>query len=120
MDVLVVGGTGFVGQALCRTLDERRHTVTAASRSAAAGESPETVRIVSLDGTQTDLTDALSAVSAESVVNLVALASHIQPREQSYAVHSDGTRNLVRAYSYSAFSETILITIHRQISQFVT
>lgn len=96
MDVLVAGGSGFVGRSLCRVLDERGHNVTAVSRSPNAGELPPTVDTAAADVTRTDLTDVVDGHDA--VVNLVALPSHRHPRGRSHeSVHLDGTRRLVTA-----------------------
>lgn len=96
MDVLVAGGTGFIGRTLCQVLQSRGHSVTAASRSPAETDLPEGLDWVSLDVTATDLTDTVDGHDA--VINLIALPSHVQPRTQSHrAVHAEGTRNLVAA-----------------------
>lgn len=94
MDVLVVGGSGFVGQSLCRVLGERGHTVTAASRSPAVRGLSESVETAVLDVTQSDLSAVVDG--HDVVVNLVALPSHYQPQRQSHdEVHREGTRHLV-------------------------
>ncbi|WP_435551155.1 complex I NDUFA9 subunit family protein [Natrinema sp. CGMCC1.2065] len=96
MNVLIAGGTGFVGRSLCRVLVDRGHAVTAASRTPDAAGLPDGVETTMLDVTEPDLTDAVTG--HEAVVNLVALPSHVQPRGRSHeAVHYDGTRHLVSA-----------------------
>ncbi|OAQ53180.1 NAD-dependent epimerase [Natrinema mahii] len=96
MNVLIAGGTGFVGRSLCRVLVDRGHAVTAASRTPDAAGLPDGVETTTLDVTEPDLTDAVTG--HEAVVNLVALPSHVQPRGRSHeAVHYDGTRHLVSA-----------------------
>lgn len=96
MNVLVAGGSGFVGRPLCRVLDDRGHDVTAASRSPDATELPAGVDTATLDVTDPDLTDAVAGHDA--VVNLVALPSHRTPRGGTHeSVHLGGTRNLVAA-----------------------
>ena len=96
MDVFVAGGTGFVGRVLCRELDDRGHTVTAASRSPDPSVLPESVRTATLDVTEPDLTTHVEGFDA--VVNLVALPSHVQPRGRSHDdVHRQGTQHLVEA-----------------------
>ena len=52
MDVLVVGGTGFVGQHLCRELHERGHEVTALSRNPGDADLPD--RVIRKSGDVTD------------------------------------------------------------------
>ena len=96
MKVLVAGGTGFVGRALCRELGDRGHAVTAASRSADDADLPAGIEGVTLDVTADDPTSLVAGHDA--VVNLVALASHVQPRGREHdAVHRAGTQALVRA-----------------------
>jgi uncharacterized protein YbjT (DUF2867 family) len=96
MDVLVAGGSGFVGRSLCRVLTERGHDVTAMSRSPDETATPPGVVTVAADITETDLTGVVAGHDA--VVNLVALPSHAKPRGQTHeAVHLGGTRNLVAA-----------------------
>ena len=100
MDVMVAGGTGFVGRSLCRVLIRRGHGVTALSRTAESdgADLPAAVETVAADVTESSrvLEDALAGHDA--VVNLVALPSHVRPRGRSHdAVHYGGTRNLVAA-----------------------
>ncbi|WP_254762359.1 complex I NDUFA9 subunit family protein [Natrinema marinum] len=96
MNVLVAGGTGFVGRSLCRVLVDRGHDVTAASRTPDATGLPDSVETAALDVTEPDLGTAVAGHDA--VVNLVALPSHVQPRGRCHeAVHYDGTRHLVTA-----------------------
>jgi NADH dehydrogenase len=96
MDVLVAGGSGFVGRALCRVLGERGHAVTAASRSPDADALPDGVATARLDVTDAPLDWVVE--THDAVVNLVALPSHVQPRGRSHeAVHHRGTRHLVAA-----------------------
>ena len=96
MDVLVAGGSGFVGRSLCRILHERGHDVTAASRSPNVPGLPASVGTIVVDVTRPDLTEHVRGHDA--VVNLVALPSHVQPRGRTHeSVHLDGTRNLLTA-----------------------
>ncbi|MBZ6495128.1 complex I NDUFA9 subunit family protein [Natrinema longum] len=96
MEILVAGGTGFVGRALCPVLVDRGHRVTAASRTPDADGLPAAVETVAADVTDPDLESIVDGHDA--VVNLVALPSHVQPRGRSHeAVHFDGTRHLVAA-----------------------
>lgn len=98
MDVLVTGGTGFVGRHLCRELDDRGHSVTALSRSG-EGDLPESVAVRTGDVTDPDsLTDPMAG--QDVVVNLVALSPLFKPRggdEMHRRVHLQGTRNVVDA-----------------------
>lgn len=99
MDVLVVGGSGFIGTALCTELDSRGHDVTVLSRSPGEADLPESVETVMGDVTAYD-----SIVSAfegrECVVNLVALSPLFKPSggdQKHFDVHLGGTENIVRA-----------------------
>lgn len=99
MDVLVVGGSGFIGTALCAELTSRGHDVTALSRSPGDADLPESVETVMGDVTAYD-----SIVSAfedrECVVNLVALSPLFKPSggdRKHFDVHLGGTENIVRA-----------------------
>lgn len=99
MNVLVCGGTGFIGSALCRELDGRGHDVTAMARSPEDAALPAGVDTVS--GDITDPEDAVDAVEgAEAVVNLVALSPLKRPKggeEMHDRVHRAGTEHLVDA-----------------------
>lgn len=97
MNVLVAGGTGFIGTNLCRELIERGHDVTALSRT------PENAP----DGVETAVGDVSAADSIadaveghDVVVNLVALSPLWKPaggNEMHDRIHRQGTENLVRA-----------------------
>ena len=99
MHALVVGGTGFIGKHLCRELHDRGHDVTALSRSPERDSLP--------DGVETAMGDVTAYESIEGafegqdvVVNLVALSPLLRPRggdEMHYAIHRDGTENVVQA-----------------------
>jgi len=99
MDVLVVGGTGFVGQHLCRELDERDHDVTALSRSPEDADLPDSVARVA-----GDVTDYASIEGAfegqDAVVFLPALSPLFKPdsgNEMHERIHLGGTKNSVKA-----------------------
>lgn len=95
MDVLVAGGTGFVGRSLCRVLADRGHDVTAASRRPDATELPPSVETDTVDVTESDPADVVDG--HDCVVNLVALPSHVQPRRSHESNHLAGTRHLLSA-----------------------
>ena len=98
MDVLVPGGTGFIGRHLCRTLLERGHAVTACSRDPDAGDVPAGVILKKADITNYQSIQGLIA-EHEAVVNLVALSPMLKPRDgdaMHERVHLTGTRNIVR------------------------
>lgn len=98
MDVVVLGGTGFIGTHLCRRLAERGHTVTAVSRTATDAAVPEDVS--PHDGDMTDPEAAANAIAGQdAVVNLVALSPLYEPPgDLSHdRVHLGATRTAVEA-----------------------
>lgn len=99
MDVLVTGGTGFIGTNLCRALDDRDHVVTAMARDPTGAGLPAGVDRVRGDVTDPEtLTEAVPGHDA--VVNLVALSPLRQPRggnRMHDRVHREGTENVVSA-----------------------
>jgi NADH dehydrogenase len=99
MDVLVAGGSGFIGQALCAELTERGHDVTALSRDPDPQNLPEGVETAMGDVTAYDsIVDAFEG--ADAVVNLVALSPLFEPKggnEKHDEVHRGGTENCVEA-----------------------
>ena len=99
MDVLVVGGTGFIGSDLCRELDDRGHDVTAFSRSPEDANLPAGVETVRGDVTEVeDVTDA--AEGADALVNLVAITPLKRPKGgegMHDRIHRAGTENCVVA-----------------------
>lgn len=97
MDVLVAGGSGFIGSYLCRELADRGHDVTALSRS--PEDTPEGVDSAVGDVTAYD-SIAQTVEGRDAVVNLVALSPLFEPKggnEMHDVVHRGGTENLVRA-----------------------
>ncbi|MFB6125864.1 MAG: complex I NDUFA9 subunit family protein [Halolamina sp.] len=99
MQVLVAGGTGFIGSHLCRELVDAGHDVTAMSRSPDEDEVPEEVAVTMGDVTAAD--SVAGAVDGHDVVvNLVALSPLFKPDggdEMHQRVHLGGTENLVAA-----------------------
>jgi len=99
MNVLVVGGTGFVGTHLCRELHGRGHDVTALSRSPDEADLPPEVDRVAGDATAYDSIKG-AFEGQDAVVFLVALSPLFKPKggyERHYDVHLGGTENTVRA-----------------------
>ncbi|WP_222919863.1 complex I NDUFA9 subunit family protein [Natrinema sp. SYSU A 869] len=98
MNVLVAGGTGFIGTNLCSELVERGHEVTALSRSPDGEGLPDGVASAMGDVSAYDsITDTVA--DHDAVVNLVSLSPLYKPRGSPghEAVHLGGTENLVRA-----------------------
>jgi len=98
MNVLVLGGTGFIGRALCAELLERGHAVTALARNPADAGLPDGVTV-----TMGDVTARASIEPAfdgqDVAVNLVSLSPLFQPPRglTHERVHLGGTRNVVAA-----------------------
>ena len=99
VNILLVGGTGFVGSALTRELVDRDQTVTILARSSGASALPAEVRTVAGDVTDYDSIES-AFVDQDVVVNLVALSPLYTPsggNEMHERVHVGGTRNVVDA-----------------------
>ncbi|WP_178918161.1 complex I NDUFA9 subunit family protein [Natronomonas gomsonensis] len=99
MRILVVGGTGFIGENLCRELHRRGHDVTALSRSPNEAGLPSGVETAMGDVAAYDSIEA-AFEGQDAVVNLVALSPLFRPKggnDKHFEVHRDGTSNVVRA-----------------------
>lgn len=99
MDVLVTGGTGFVGRNLCAELAERGHDVTALSRRPYEKSLPDGVEVAVGNVEEYD-SIAGTVAGADAVINLVALSPLFKPKggkERHFEVHLEGTKNTVRA-----------------------
>jgi len=97
MQVLVAGGSGFIGSHLSRELLDRGHEVTVLSRS--PEDSPEGADAVVGDVTAYDSIEGPVA-DHDAVVNLVALSPLFKPsggNEAHDRVHRGGTENLMKA-----------------------
>ena len=96
MNVLVAGGTGFVGPKVVRAIVERGHEVRALARERRRGASAAAVGAEIVVG---DLTDAASvriaAQGVDAVVNLVAIRQGARERFQRVMI--DGNRALLAA-----------------------
>ncbi len=99
MNVLVVGGSGFIGTRLCGELVDRGHDVTALARNPEREDLP--------DGVETAMGDVTAYDSIEehfegqdAVVFLVALSPLFEPKggnRRHDEIHRGGTANCVRA-----------------------
>jgi NADH dehydrogenase len=99
MDILVAGGSGFIGRHLCERLVERGHDVTALSRDPDPGALPDGVETAMGDVTAYDSIEA-HFEGRDAVVNLVALSPLFEPKggnQRHDEVHRGGTENCVRA-----------------------
>ncbi|MDH5019289.1 complex I NDUFA9 subunit family protein [Halobacterium rubrum] len=99
MDVLVTGGTGFIGTHVCRELDDRGHDVTAFARNPDGADLPASVERAVGDVTAYD-TVAEAVEGHDAVVNLVALSPLFKPKQgdrRHLEVHLGGTENVVTA-----------------------
>jgi uncharacterized protein YbjT (DUF2867 family) len=99
MNVLVVGGTGFIGQHLCTELDDRGHDVTALSRDPGEASLPDGVATYAGDVTDYESIEG-AFESQDAVVYLVALSPLFKPSGGNAAhdrVHYGGTRNCLDA-----------------------
>ena len=99
MNVLVVGGNGFVGSHLCEELTDRGHEVTVLARSPEAGELPSEVETYVGDVTDYDSIEG-AFEGQEAVVYLVALSPLFKPDggdEMHDHVHRGGTEHCLQA-----------------------
>ncbi|MBZ0087324.1 MAG: NAD-dependent epimerase/dehydratase family protein [Thermomonas sp.] len=97
MQVLVTGGGGFLGLALCRALRERGHAVTSFSRSAHAAL--ETMGVPQLRGDLADRTAVLRALDGgfDAVLHNAAKAGVWGRRADFHAANVLGTENVLAA-----------------------
>ena len=99
MNVLIAGGTGFVGSHLCAVLHDRGHDVTALAREPDSANLPDGVETVVGDVTAYDSIESAFA-DQDAIVNLVALSPLFKAKgggEMHDRVHRGGTENCVRA-----------------------
>ena len=100
MEILVIGGDGFVGQYLCAELVERGHSVTSLSRSPEPGVLPEEVETTTGDVADYDSIEG-AFMGKDGAVNLAALPPLHQPRPGTFhdTVCTGGAMNATHAAS---------------------
>ncbi|MFB6143558.1 MAG: complex I NDUFA9 subunit family protein [Halorientalis sp.] len=99
MDILLVGGSGFIGTHLGAELLERGHDVTVLSRDPEGEGLPEGATAVAGDVTEYDSIEG-AIEGRDAVYYLVALSPLFEPEggnDRHFAVHTEGARNVVRA-----------------------
>lgn len=98
MNVIVVGGTGYVGRAVCGELADRGHDVTALARNPSDADLPDAVTTAMGDVTAFDSIES-HFEDQDVAVNLVALSPLFKPPRglTHERVHTEGTRNVVEA-----------------------
>jgi len=98
MNILVAGGTGFVGSYLVPELLERGHDVTALARDPDGADFPESVERARGDVTAYDSIEG-AFEDQDVVINLVALSPLFKPSggKSHTEVHLGGTQNVVDA-----------------------
>jgi uncharacterized protein YbjT (DUF2867 family) len=96
--VIVAGGTGFVGRAVCAELAGRGHDVTALARNPSDAELPDAVATATGDVSAFDSIEP-HFEGMDVAVNLVALSPLFKPPRglTHERVHTEGTRNVVDA-----------------------
>ncbi len=109
MQILVTGGTGFVGSTIVPALCAEGHAVRVLVRSPAAGE-----RIAALGATPVagDIGDAASLRAAiEGCTHVVHLVALIKGRPAEFqAVMTDGTKSLVAAARDASVERFVLMS----------
>ena len=97
MNILVTGGTGFIGSHLCETLLARNHQVTLLVKP---NDDNRWIDSLPLSRIIADITDKSALPAAvkdvDYVFHLAAALSANDPQEY-YRVNVDGTRNLLKA-----------------------
>ena len=112
MDVLLAGGSGFIGSRLCAELLDRGHDVTALSRSPDDDALPDGVETAMGDVRAYDsIADAFE--QRDAAVNLVALSPLFEPgggNEMHDQVHRQGTEHCVEAAEAAGVSRFLQLS----------
>jgi nucleoside-diphosphate-sugar epimerase len=106
MRVLVTGGTGFLGGAVCRLLAARGDDVTSIARTQSPALKAAGVKQIQADLTSLDaVTDATKGV--EAIVHCAAKAGAWGPLEEFYAANVVATDNLLAACFMNGVSKVV-------------
>ncbi len=115
MRVLVTGATGFVGRALCKTLIQAGHDVSAAVRNPNAADIPEGVTPHGIGdiGPDTDWSKALAG--ADAVIHLAARAHMVDESiadaaAQFNRVNAEGTAHLAEAAANAGIDRFVYLS----------
>ena len=113
MKVLVTGGSGFVGSALCASLTESGHTVRLAQRSANAKSGALEQAVVGQIDAATDWSVALKDV--EVVIHLAARVhvmhdQSVNPLAEFCRVNVDGSLNLAKQAASAGVKRLIYLS----------
>ena len=95
MNVLIAGGTGFVGKHLVRAFADTGHGIILARRPGSKAQTPEEkyVRVIDLDPRQGM---AAEEIAADAIINLVGIIREFPSRGITFhKAHFEVTRNLV-------------------------
>ena len=116
-NILVLGGTGFVGRHLCEQLQRAGHRVTVATRHLQRARTVQHLPLVTVQVADVNQPGVLERLVAghDAVVNLVAIlhgsarafrAAHVElPRRLAAACQSSGVRRLVHVSALGASAQ---------------
>lgn len=112
MDVLITGGTGFLGAHLCRRLVAEGHRVSVLHRATSNLARIYDLPLRQVTGDITDAAAVLAAAQGQEVV--IHAAAHLaywrQMRQAQAAINVDGTRHVVAACTASGVRRLIHIS----------